>query len=125
LDAKKPTSIAGYIRSAPKQGQAHLRKLYAICKEVAPEAEETIKWNVPFVIEPRFLFSFNACKAHCNFVPSQAALKKFARELKAHKTTANFLQIPYDQPVPEDLVRRMARFQLGQVKKRKSDGFWQ
>ena len=125
MNSKKPTSIAEYIKSSPKAGQPHLRKLYAICKEVAPDAQEAIKWNVPFFIEPRFLFSFNACKAHCNFVPSQAALKKFAKELKAHRTTANFLQIPYDAPVPEDLVRKLAQFQLEQVRKRKTDGFWE
>ena len=42
---KRPTTIAEYIRAAPREGQPHLRRLYAILKSVAPEAEETIKWG--------------------------------------------------------------------------------
>lgn len=76
----RPTTIDGYIRAAPREGQPHLRGLYAILKSVAPEAEETIKWGTPFFIEPRFLFSFSGHKAHCNFAPSPSALEAFGDE---------------------------------------------
>ncbi|MGI9015233.1 MAG: hypothetical protein ACR2GY_13440 [Phycisphaerales bacterium] len=36
----------------------------------------------------------------------------------------NYLQIPYDQPVPEDLVRRIAEHQLQAVREREDDSFW-
>jgi uncharacterized protein YdhG (YjbR/CyaY superfamily) len=118
----RPTTIAGSIRAAPRAGQPHLRRLYGILREVAPEAEETIKWGVPFFVEPRFLFSFSANKAHCNFAPTSAALDAFRDELKAHRTTKNFLQIPYDQPMPDDLVRRIAEHRLRNMGD--GDGFW-
>ena len=100
MAAKRPTTIAEYIQAAPREGQPHLRRLYAILKSVAPEAEEVIKWGNPFFVEPRFLFAFSAHKAHCSFAPSAAALEAFRKELGTYKTTKNFLQIPYDQPVP-------------------------
>jgi hypothetical protein len=31
----------------------------------------------------------------------KAALEPFLEELKRHRTTANFLQVPYDEPLPE------------------------
>src|SRR4051812_47423773 len=99
---KRPTTIAQYIRSAPRQAQPHLRRLYAILKSVAPRAQETIKWGMPFFIDPRFLFAFSAHKAHCNLASTPAALKAFAKELQKHKTTKNFLQLPYDKAFPED-----------------------
>jgi uncharacterized protein YdhG (YjbR/CyaY superfamily) len=43
MASKRPTTIAEYIRAAPREGQPHLRQLYEILKNVAPEAEETIK----------------------------------------------------------------------------------
>ena len=43
MASKRPTTIAEYIRAAPREGQPHLRRLYALLKSVAPEAEEAIK----------------------------------------------------------------------------------
>jgi uncharacterized protein YdhG (YjbR/CyaY superfamily) len=101
-----------------------LRRLYAILKSVAPEAEEAIKWGTPFFVEPRFLFAFSAHKAHLDFAPSAAALEAFREDLERHKTTKNYLQIPYDQPLPEDLIRRIAEYRLQVVSEREDDGFW-
>jgi uncharacterized protein YdhG (YjbR/CyaY superfamily) len=124
MAGKHPTTINGYIEAAPREGQPHLRRLYAILKRVAPEAEETIKWGTPFFVEPRFLFAFSAHKAHCNFAPTVGALKAFRKELAKHKTTTGMLQIPYDTPLPEGLVRKLAEHCLREVRKREDDAFW-
>ena len=121
---KRPTTIAQYIDAAPSVGQAHLRKLYTILESVAPEAEQVIKWNTPFFIEPRFLFSFSGHKAHCNFAPSEETLEVFRVDLDSHATTKNFLQLPYDQPIPETLIRMIAEYRLKLVTERTDDGFW-
>src|SRR5678815_4503249 len=101
MASKRPTTIDQYIRAAPRQAQPHLRRLYAILKRVAPDADEAIKWGTPFFVDPRFVFAFAAYKAHCVFAPTEAVLEKFAKELKDHKTTKNYLQLPYDEPLPE------------------------
>ena len=124
MASQRPTTIAEYIRAAPRAGQPHLRRLYAILKSVAPEAEEAIKWGTPFFVEPRFLFAFSAHKAHLNFAPTAAGLEPFRQELEQHQTTKNFLQIPYDQPLPEDLIRKIAEHRLRAVRVRKDDAFW-
>ena len=124
MASRRPATIAEYIQTAPRDGHRHLRRLYAILKSVAPGAEETIKWGVPFFVEPRFLFSFSAFKSHCVFAPTPAALKRFRNELKDHKTTKNFLQIPYDTPLPENLIRKIAEYRLATMRERKDDAFW-
>ncbi len=124
MASKRPTTIAAYIRAAPREGQLHLRRLYAILKSVAPEAEEAIKWGTPFFVEPRSLFAFSAHKAHCNFAPTPAALQRFRKELEKHRTTKNYLQIPYDEPLPEDLIRKIAAYRLRAVREREDDAFW-
>jgi len=120
----RPTTIAEYIRAAPRAGQPHLRRVYAILKSVAPKAQETIKWGTPFFVEPRFLFAFSAHKSHLNFAPTPAGLEPFRKELNAHKTTRGFLQIPYNADLPEDLIRRIAEYRLRVVRGREDDGFW-
>ena len=124
MASKRPTTIAGYIRAAPREGQAHLRRLYAILKSVAPGADEAIKWGNPFFVEPRFLFAFSAHKAHLSFAPTAAALQRFRRELEKHKTTRNYLQIPYDESLPEDLIRKIAQYCVRVVSEREDDAFW-
>jgi uncharacterized protein YdhG (YjbR/CyaY superfamily) len=124
MASKRPTTITEYIQAAPLEGQPHLRWLYAILKDVAPEAEEAIKWGTPFFVEPRFLFAFSAHKAHCNFSPTAAGLEPFRKELEKHKTTKGMLQIPYNEPLPEDLIPKIAESRLREVCEREDDSFW-
>jgi uncharacterized protein YdhG (YjbR/CyaY superfamily) len=125
MASTRPTTIDAYIQAAPPAGQAHLRCLYAVLKKVAPKAEEAIKWGTPFFIEPRFLFAFSAHKAHLNFVATEAELEHFRNELDGYTTTKRgMLQIPYDMPVPEALVRKIAKRRLQAVAAREDDSFW-
>ncbi len=124
MASTRPATIAAYIRAAPRAGQPHLRRLYAILKRVAPQAEETIKWGTPFFVEPRFLFAFSAHKAHLNFAPTAAALEAFRTQLEQHKTTKGMLQIPYNQALPEELIRKLAEHCLRSVRERDDDAFW-
>ena len=124
MASQRPTTIAEYIAAAPAAGQPHLRRLYAILKSVAPQAQEAIKWGTPFFVEPRFLFAFSAHKAHLSFAPSPAALEAFRKELAPHKTTRNMLQIRYDQPMPEALVRKIAEYCVQALRAREDDAFW-
>lgn len=124
MAGKRPTTIDEYIQAAPPSGQPQLRRLHKLLKSVAPQAEEAIKWGTPFFVEPRFLYAFSAHKAHTSFAPTAAAMEAFAEDLKSHQTTKGTLKIPYDQPLPEDLIRRMAQFCVDEVSARESDSFW-
>ncbi len=122
MNRKRPTTIAEYIRAAPPLGRPHLRRIYRILRGVAPKAQQVIKWGVPFFVDPRFLFSFAAFTAHCVFVVTPAAMEAFRRELDTHATTKNFLKIPYDRPVPESLIRKIAKYRL--MHRGDDDKFW-
>lgn len=124
MASRRPTTIADYIQAAPAAGQPQLRRLYAILKRAAPDAEEAIKWGNPFFVEPRFLFAFSAHKAHLSFAPTAAALQAFRKELQKHETTKHMLKIPYDESLPDDLVRRIAEYCVGELREREGDSFW-
>jgi uncharacterized protein YdhG (YjbR/CyaY superfamily) len=89
---------------------------------VAPDAEEAIKWGAPFFVNPRFVYAFSAFKAHCTFAPTPAVLEAFREELKGHQTTKNYLKLRYDEPLPEDLIRRIAEYRVRNMGD--GDGFW-
>ena len=120
----KPATISEYIEAAPPEGRPHLRRIREILREVAPDAEEAMKWNTPFFIEPRFLFAFSAHKAHLAFTVTKEGLAPFREELKTHMTTDNLLKIPYKDPLPEELIRKIGEHRLKEVSARKDDSFW-
>ena len=112
---KGPATVDEYIEAAQPEARAHLREMYRILKSVAPEGTEAIKWGVPLFWEGGVLFGFAAYKAHVSFGPGEAAMKHFAKELTKYKTGKGTMQIPYDQPVPEDLIRRIAEYCIPDV----------
>lgn len=124
MAGRRPTTIVQYIRQAPARGQPHLRKLHALLRSVAPEAQETIKWGMPFFVEPRFLFAFSAHKNHVSFAPMAAAMAEFRTQLASHQTTKNMLKVPYDTALPEALIKKIAKYCVKAVGEREDEGFW-
>lgn len=124
MAGKRPSTIDEYIRAAPAAGQPHLRRIHELLAAVAPKAQQVIKWGMPFFIEPRFLFSFSAHKAHLDFAPTAELLLRHAGQLGEYKATRHMLQVRYDQPLPEALIRRMAKERVKEVRARQDDSFW-
>jgi uncharacterized protein YdhG (YjbR/CyaY superfamily) len=116
MTKKRSATIKEYIEAAPPEARSHLRQLYRILKSVAPDGTEAIKWGVPVFWERRILFGFAAYKAHISFGSGEAALKHFSKELGKYKTGKGTMQIPYDQPLPEDLVRKIAEYCISDVR---------
>ena len=120
----RPTTITEYIDAAPEAGRPHLQRLYGILKNVAPEAEEAIKWGAPHFVEPRFLFAFSAHKAHVSLAATPEALDHVRDDIGDYKTTTNFLKVGYDEPMPEDLISRIAENRVRVVAMREDASFW-
>ena len=111
----RPASVDDYIAGAPPQAQEHLRELRALLREVAPDAVETLKWGSPVFEEKRILFSYTAHKAHINFMPTHSSLAPFEQELDGFTTGKDTLQLPYDRPLPRELIRRIAAYRRRDV----------
>lgn len=122
MPKSKPTTVDEYINAAPQKAQEKLRELRAILKEVAPDATETMKWGSPVFEEKRILFAFTAYKSHLNFMPTGPALEPFKEELAEYKTGKDTIQFPYDTPLPEELIRKIALYRAIDV--RENDARW-
>lgn len=123
--APRYRSIADYIDQAPAAGRPLLQSLYTLLQHAAPDAQEAIKWNTPFFIEPRFVYGFSAHKAYASFAPPASAMAHFEAELKAVNTTRGTIVLPYDQPLPEALLRQIAQYSVQRVQARTTDSFWE
>jgi len=118
----RPTTIAEYIRAAPKEAQKALREMRAILKGAAPKATEGLKWGSPVFEEKRILFAFSAFKSHVSFMPTPSAMKPFKKELAKYKTGKGSIQFPYDKPLPKALIRRIAARRVKEL--REKDTRW-
>lgn len=118
----KPTTIDEYISAAPKQAQEKLLELRSILKKVAPNAKEAIKWGSPVLEEKRILFAYSAFKSHLNFMPTRSTVDVFREELTNYTTGKDTIQFPYDQPLPEELIRKIAAHRAWDV--RENDSRW-
>ena len=55
-------------------------------------------------------------------MPTSQALEPFKEELSQYKTGKDTIQLPYDQPLPKGLIKKIAEFRAKQV--RENDAKW-
>jgi uncharacterized protein YdhG (YjbR/CyaY superfamily) len=108
----KPATIAGYIAAAPAAERKKLKQLHAAIRAAAPGAEEGLKWNMPAYSLDKILVSFALYKNHIGFAPMPSAIRAFAKDLSAYKTTRGSVQFPLDKPLPITLIKKIVKFRV-------------
>lgn len=112
---EKPKSIEEYIESAPEKAQIRLREMLGCLRKAAPEAEEAIKWGSPALSYGTILFIFAAYKKHISLFPTPPVIKAFSKDLKQFKTSSSTIQFPLDEPLPIDLIEKLAKYRVQRV----------
>lgn len=107
-----PKDIDEYIARFPEQVQLILEKVRNTIREAAPDAEETIAYQIPTFRLNGNLVHFAAYKKHIGFYPTPAAIEKFKKELSVYETSKGTVKFPLDQPVPYDLIREITEFRV-------------
>ena len=104
--------IDAYIAAFPKSVQGVLQQVRKAIKEAAPEAEETISYNMPAFKLNGNLVWFGAFKNHIGFYPRESAIEKFKNELKDYEVSEaqGTVKFPLDKPLPLNLIKEMVKF---------------
>jgi uncharacterized protein YdhG (YjbR/CyaY superfamily) len=108
----RPKTIDKYIRASPREVQTKLREMRACIRAAAPEAKESLKWNMPAFSYRRILVTFAAFKNHIGFYPTSSAVTAFAKELSKFSTARGTIQFPLEKPLPLSLVRKITAFRV-------------
>ena len=106
------SSIDAYIATFSKDIQESLNALRATIRAAAPDAEETISYQMPTFRLKGNLVHFAVHKNHIGFYPTPSGIAAFQGELSAYKGAKGSVQFPLDQPLPLDLVQRIVRFRV-------------
>ncbi|HSB00275.1 MAG TPA: DUF1801 domain-containing protein [Anaerolineales bacterium] len=105
-------NIDEYIGTFPEDVKNRLQTLRQMIKEIAPEAEEAIKYQMPTFVLHGNLVHFAAFKNHIGFYPTPSGTETFKKELSPYKTAKGSIQFPLDQPLPLPLIRRIVTFRV-------------
>lgn len=105
-------SVDAYIALYPADVQEILQKIRAIVREAAPEAVETISYQMPTFKLHGNLVHFAAYSKHIGFYPIPSGAEKFKEELSAYKGGKGSVQFPLNQPIPYDLIARIVAFRV-------------
>jgi len=109
----KAENINDYIASQSEEIREILQNLREMIKSVAPMAEESIKWGMPyFTVMGENLCGFAAQKKHISFFPSEATVAAFSARLEGYKAAKGTVQLPYEIALDEELIADMVRFSL-------------
>lgn len=107
-----PKDIDEYIRTCPDDIQAMLEGLRQTIREAAPDAEETISYQMPTFKQNGTLVHFAAFKKHIGFYPTPSGIEAFQEELSAYEGSKAAVRFPLDKPLPLDLVRDIVKFRV-------------
>lgn len=105
-------TVDEYIKTFPADIQKILKQVRQTIKEAAPEAEETINYQIPTFKLNGNLVHFAAFKNHIGFYPAPSGLKAFQKELSDYKSSKGSVQFPIDQPVPVSLISRIVKYRV-------------
>lgn len=110
-----PTSLKTmdqYIAGFPENIQTILQKLRTTIRLAAPEAKETISYQIPTFVLHGNLVHFAAYKKHIGFYPTPSGIEQFKNELSIYKNAKGSVQFPLDKPIPYRLISRMVKFRV-------------
>ena len=118
-------NVDDYIAAQPPAFQQTLQELRAIIRDEAPDAEERISYRVPAYKLHYMLISFGVTKSACSlYTQSPGLVKRLAADLQGQTVSGATLHFPPDEPLPEDLIRKIVRERIKEDEARasKSDG---
>jgi uncharacterized protein YdhG (YjbR/CyaY superfamily) len=110
-------TVDEYISTFPKDTQVILNKIRETIREIVPEATETISYQMPtFKLNGKYLVYFAAWKNHIGFYATPSGNDAFQKELSKYKVAKGSIQFPLSEPIPYDLIKKIAEFRKKEVK---------
>lgn len=114
-------TIDEYINTFPTKAKVTLETVRKTIQQAVPEAEEVISYQIPAFKYHGFVLYFAAYTNHFSISSPPPTFEIFKDELRAYKVSKSVFQVPYDQPIPVDLISKIAKYRASEnIKRAKS-----
>lgn len=111
-DQTAPKNIDEYIAGFPQDVQEILEEIRATIRQAAPDAEETISYQMPTFRLKGNLVHFAAFKNHIGFYPTPTGTERFQKEISVYEGGKGSVRFPLDKPIPFDLISEIVTFRV-------------
>lgn len=118
MERKVPNNVDEYISWFPKDTQKLLLDIRNIIKKIAPQAEETISYNIPAFKLNGILIYFAGFQKHVSIYPAPREVEQFKEELKNYKGGKGTIQFSLNSDLPLDLIKRIIEFRISENNKK-------
>jgi uncharacterized protein YdhG (YjbR/CyaY superfamily) len=102
-------TVDDYIAAFPEDVRAMLQRVRRTIHDAVPGAGETISYRMPTItLDGRYVVYFAGWKAHISVYPIPDGDDALVRELASFRAAKGTLKVPLDQPIPYELIGRVA-----------------
>jgi uncharacterized protein YdhG (YjbR/CyaY superfamily) len=117
-------SVDEYIASKPRDVQGVLKRVRSTIRRAVPAADEVISYQIPaYKLNGVSLLYFAGWKNHFSLYPaSDAMVAAFKDELADYRISKGTVRFPLSEPVPVNLIERIAKFRAEQLTIREKKG---
>jgi uncharacterized protein YdhG (YjbR/CyaY superfamily) len=105
-------SVDDYIATHPAEVQKVLQRVRSTIRKALPDAQETISYQIPaYKQHGGAVIYFAGWKEHFSIYPASTELvAAVGDELAGHVVSKGTIRFPLGEPVPTQLIARIARF---------------
>ncbi|MBJ7608151.1 MAG: DUF1801 domain-containing protein [Candidatus Dormibacteraeota bacterium] len=109
--------VEAYLAALPEEQRATLETVRATIQATAPDATETISYQIPtFRWGGRGLVAYAAFKEHYSLFPmSKAVVEAQGEDLAQFRAGKGTLRFTADQPMPAELVQRIVQARMKEI----------
>jgi uncharacterized protein YdhG (YjbR/CyaY superfamily) len=111
-----------YIALQSESHQLALEHIRQIVRDIVPEAEECISYQIPMFKYKGMLVGFAAFQNHCSFVACNGStIEKFKDELKGYSFAKSVIHFTPEKPLSDEFIERFVRLRVqeNEAKKKK------
>lgn len=103
----RPQNIDEYIAGFAPDVQQILERIRLTIREVVPQAQEKISYQMPCFAQNGNIIYFAAFKKHIGIYPPVEGSAKLREKLLPYRGEKGNLKFPLDEPMPYDLIKEV------------------
>lgn len=103
-----PKTVEQYIQAQRDEIKPYLQQVRDTLCRALPDAQERISWGMPTYWKGHNIIHFAANKKHIGLYAGAEAVVAFCEQLTPYRTSKGTIQIPYQTPLPLELIARIA-----------------
>jgi len=105
----KFATVDDYLATVSPDVRPIMEAIRDIVRRSVPAAQETISYQMPAFKLGHVFFYFAAFKRHVGIYPPVKGDENLERELRPYRGEKGNLKFPLNQPIPFDLIGRVAQ----------------